>query len=178
MKKRTVIIFAWSVGVLVALAGLGLLGLRLFLIQGFSYPILYTLQSPLRPHHQALFLQEGFQDRSWTLFAKAQDKRGLVRVASLDFDGAYMFTGAEWSQDGEVIVTTIRLAGDNYDQVRAYGYDFAAQKALVPEWSRWREFETNVLAVVAAHGGFNGAFVSSQDMTTRAEKIWVWQIPR
>lgn len=178
MKNRTIKIIAWSIGILVCLAGLGLLGLRFFLAQGFSDPILYTLHSPTQPHHQALFLQEGFQDRSWTLLIKAQDKGRPMRVASLDFDGAFMFNGAEWSQDGDVIVATIRLAGGNYDQVRAYGYDFATQKALVPEWNRWREYETNVLAVVAAHGGFSGTFVSDQNMTTGAQKIWVWQIPR
>ena len=178
MKKMTIKIIAWGIAILVALAGLGLLGLRLFLAQGFSDPILYTLHSPNQSRHQALFMQEGFQDRSWTLFAKAEGKTKPVRVASLDFDGTYIFSGAEWSQDGQVIVTTVRLVGGNYDQVRAYGYDFETQMALVPEWNHWREFETNVLAVVAAHGGFNGAFVSDQNMITGAVKIWVWQMPK
>lgn len=67
-----------GVATLVALAGLGLLGLRFFLAQGFSAPVLYALLSPNHPH-QALFLQEGFQDRCWTLFAKAEGMRKPLR---------------------------------------------------------------------------------------------------
>jgi hypothetical protein len=177
MKKGTIRIFGWCVAALIGLAGLGLFGLKLFVSQGFSDPFLYTLHSPSQ-RHQALFLQEGFQDRSWTLFVKAEGLDRPLRVASLDFDGAYRFNGAEWSKDGEVIVAKVLLMGGNYDHVRAFGYDFATRKALVPEWNRWREHETNVLAVVAAHGGFGGNFVSDQNMTTGAQKIWVWQIPK
>ena len=123
MKKRTIKILAWSIAVLVALAGLGLLGLRFFLAQGFSDPILYTMHSPTQSHHQALFLQEGFQDRSWTLYVRPEESGRPLRVAMLDFDGTFMFSGAEWSRDGQVIVATVRLTGGNYDQVRAYGFD-------------------------------------------------------
>ena len=177
MNKRIFRVLGWRAVTLLVLVTIGFIGLKLFLWQSFSAPILYTMVSPCNSHHQAIFIQEGFQDRSWTLYVKEGDQKKPVRIASLDFDGTYMFNGAEWSKDGTVIVATVRLMGGNYDQIRAFGYDFSTGKAFVPEWNQWREYETNILSLVASHGGLSETFVSDHMMTTGAVNIWVWQIP-
>lgn len=124
MKRRTKQIVLWLVLIVTALAIVSYFGLKISIIQRFSDPYLYISANPATGH-EAWFKQEGFVDRGWTLFAKSEIQDKPMRVSELDWDGIFRLKGAEWSKDGQVIVATLGITALNWQEVRAFAYDFS-----------------------------------------------------
>ena len=186
MKKRTSKIIAWIVLVLIIAAGLGIIGGRLYVVQGFSSPLLFVSEYP-NTGNEAWFIWEGFVDRGCSLYVKSTTQVKPTPVTELSWDGQYLFTGAEWTKDGQVIVATLRILGGSYPEVRGYAYDFKGGRALMPEGKSmnklpqsidWLSAQSNILKVVEVHGGFSGNFISHDTMMQSGKSIWIWEIPK
>jgi hypothetical protein len=185
MKKRTAKIITWTILALIIAVGIVTIGGRLIVIQKFSSPFLFVSEDP-STGNEAWFIWEGFVDRGCSLYAKSTTHKAPIPVTDLSWDGQYLFMGAEWSKDGQVIAATLRILGGTYPEVRGYAYDFQGGRALMPEGKSmnkmpqsidWLSAQSNILKVVEAHGGFTGNFISHDAMMQSGKSIWIWEIP-
>lgn len=185
MKRRTKQIVLWLVLIVTALAIVSYFGLKISIIQRFSDPYLYISANPATGH-EAWFKQEGFVDRGWTLFAKSEIQDKPMRVSELDWDGIFRLKGAEWSKDGQVIVATLGITALNWQEVRAFAYDFSKNQPVLPTGITrhtlpssidWLSLQSNIVSLVEDHGGFSGEFISRDIIMQSSKSIWVWQEP-
>jgi hypothetical protein len=184
MNKRTIKIIVWTSLVTLIIALVGFAGIVVCIGHKFSSPFLFVTKSQANGH-EASFVLEGFVDRGWTLFVKPKSEIETRRVTELDWDGIYRFQGAEWSKDGQVIVVTLCIAAHNWREFKAYAFDFEKGRALLPDGKTfctlpssidWIALQSNVVSLVADHGGFSGDFVTENTMKRLSTPISAWQM--
>jgi len=183
MKRRTKQIVLCLI--VTVLAIVSYYGLRISFIQRFSDPYLYISANPATGN-EAWFKQEGFVDRGWTLYAKSEIQDRPMRVSELDWDGIFRLKGAEWSKDGQVVVATLGITALNWQEVRAFAYDYSNNQSILPAGKTrhtlqssidWLSFQSNIVSLVEDHGGFSGEFISRDIIMQSSKSIWVWQEP-
>ena len=165
-----------------------------------SSPYLYISNNPVT-NHQAHFVLHGFQDRGWYFCVKSSTHKKPSMVASLDLNILGItrhFKGAEWSMDGQIIAVRLDTIVRSYtgpDELRGgpdsqyisssensniwgYAYDFTRDIPILPSNNEWQSNHSNILALVASHGGFSGNYVTSEEMRQQCIPIKVRQIPK
>ena len=190
MTNKTKIILRVILGVLGVIA-IGYAALSLFAMQSFSSPYLSVVTSPESPSNEVWLLTEGFVDRGVSLFVKSPSINGgkPKRITALDWDGLYSFKNLRWSGDGRLAILSVRLAGDDWPEVAAFGFDFSTGTAIVPTWqgryttspkslNEWRRHEESLMDVVQNHGGIAKSGIDRETLKSKSRKIWVWQIPK
>ncbi len=151
--------------------------------------------SPANPANQIYFYDGGFMDRDLWLYAKPNDQKPQF-VANVYWWPECYFSNAQWTKDGEMIVCSLNVKPNNHVKtdnqptisVMAVAFDFSANKPIVPSWMRkascdlgfesdWRKQETNVLEMVAAHGGLSDSLITDDMIRANERKLWFWQTP-
>jgi len=190
MKKRTKVILGIIAGI-VGILAVGYVALCLTAMQGFSSPVLATVPSPADPKSEVWLLEEGYVDRGISLFVKtpAINAGKPKRITSLDWDGLYSFKELSWSQDGQLAVFSIRLAGGDWPEVTAFGYDFSTGEAILPSWQgrnttsrktieEWRQHAETITAVAEKHGGLMSHGLARENFREQSKELWFWQVPK
>ncbi len=191
MKKHLTIIL----GVLLVLGAIlvaGFVALKISLTQGLSSPRLTVAASPAATDAEIWLIEEGFQDRGFTAYAKSPNINGgkPERITTLDWDSLdyqYYFRKMHWSKDGQVAVFTIEP--NQSGAVQAFAYDFSTGQAVLPDWQRsysashktpeeWQEWEQTIINLVESHGGIGSEGPTANDIRDRSREIWYWEIPR
>jgi len=133
----------------------------------------------------------GFIDEDLTICAKTAGRPEQRVLHFVSF--GYAFSSAEWTKDGQVVAVEMAYLpndekGSNLQHAWVIAYDFSTGRALAPAWldidrvnqlshgnrvADWRGAESQVLAVVAAHGGLAGPRLTSLER----HHLWRWQTP-
>jgi hypothetical protein len=160
-------------------------------MQGFSSPVLAIVPSSADPENEIWLLEEGFVDRGIYLLVKSPSVNAgkPKRITSLDWDGLYSFTQLSWSQDGQLAVFWIRLAGGDWPEVMAFGYDFSTGNAILPSWQgrsttsqktieEWKQHAESITALVENHGGMMSHGLARENFREQSKALWFWQVPK
>jgi hypothetical protein len=187
-KIKTILIV---LAVTVAALGVGYGALRLTAIQSRSNPSLAKIKSLASAEYEVWFLEEGPGDRGITLFVKSPSMDGgrPRRVTELDWSKLYAFEELRWSDDGQLAVFFLSIAGGDPSGVVGFAFDFSSNQIYVPPWqsrvaterktlAEWKEYEKTIMAVAKTHGGLVNYGVSREDIKSCQHKIYFWQIPK
>ena len=137
--------------------------------------------SPTNPTNRILFVDDGanFIDREFFLYAEPAGMKPqfIAKLQQVEELGSYRLAGVQWTKDGQVAVCSLILRrGNENDQPAAsiIAYDFNVNKAIVPypfggvsvsrEYgeSKWKESESVVQKLIAAHGGLGDYKISDE----------------
>ena len=134
------------------------------------------------------FTMGGFLDRDMLLYVKPQQQK-LQSVANFDWFPNCEFSSAQWSKDGQVIVCSVKAKAVGDKPVEVVAFDFSKNKPMNPLWmtvsgfdnkpeSEWRNQESLIKEIVAAHGGLSGRQIDDTMLKESEKKFWAWQFPR
>lgn len=127
--------------------------------------------SPTDPANRVLFTDSGFLDRDLQLYAKPKGKNEQF-VGSLCFTGEFSLDYAQWSEDGQAVVCSLkgRRIGDK--PIMEIIYDFTTHKVI-----SWGD-EATISKIIAQHGGLNSQPIDDGMIRKNEKTLYFWQIPK
>jgi hypothetical protein len=189
MNKKAKILLGIIAGT-IGFFALSYVVLCLILMQQLSSPVLATVPSPTDTRNAVLLLEDGFVDRGISLLVKSPSVNAGYpqRITPLDWNRLYSFTQLNWSQDGQLAVFSIRLAGDDQQDVTAFGFDFSTGNAILPPWQdqnrtsqktveEWKQHAESITALAEQHGGLMTPGFARENFRDQSKELWIWQAP-
>jgi hypothetical protein len=171
------------------IAAIVLIPLALFVsfhvLQGISSPCIAKFPSPSNPKDQAWLLEEGFQDRGISLYAKTAHAKPVF-VAQLDWAEGHKFSYLQWTKDGQMVVATVNPSDRG---LKVYAYDYSTRSILRPSWVSesscedrpqrdWISYQSNILKAVETHNGLDTSSIDRVSFQQKARSIPEFMRPR
>jgi hypothetical protein len=172
MKSKTILnltlIFLTFVGVFVAVV------FWLYVSIGSEIGAIFV--SPANPANKVSFIWNSFHESSLLLFANPMHQKKQL-IAELVFENRYVFSNAQWTKDGQVLVCALQdKQGKEEQPVLGIAYDFSNEKIIAPAFggTEFKKIEPDINKLIMAHGGLDGSQIWFGQITNR---LWPWQVP-